>query len=118
MSFSHSAPFKEKLEWINELDYFTIEELHYSTKQRIEGTKSSILSIKILYTEECQKSLTLHFSNVTGLRIEDFGGGEDVLLGFRISDLLERGFEKQRRFLVEDYENSQIEFYCEDIEFK
>ena len=54
------------------------------------------------------------FFNVSSLKMYMYEY-DLVIDGFHIIDNLLRGWEKDKRYLVSDYESETISFYCEDI---
>lgn len=79
--------------------------------------KVSFLEMAFLSeSEERRFEMTLKFVNVSSLELNGFGSAYNQLSGFHIEDLKESGFEKGHRYLVEDYENNLLNFYCESIE--
>ena len=58
----------------------------------------------------------MKFNEVTSLELSGFGNSYNQIMGFDIRNLSNRGFEKKFKYLVEDYENSIIKFYCADFE--
>ena len=55
------------------------------------------------------------FSGVLDLQMRGFGVTPKQISGFDILDVSDRGLE-QARFSVEDYENGEISFTCEEVE--
>lgn len=68
--------------------------------------------IKALYEG---KTYDCVFINVSSLKMNMYEY-DLVIEGFHIIDNLLRGWEKDKRYLVSDYESDTISFYCEDIE--
>ncbi|MCP2036474.1 acetate kinase [Planomicrobium sp. HSC-17F08] len=65
--------------------------------------------------EEGQFEMTLTFNNVSSLNLHGFGNAFNQISGFGIRNLKGAGFEKERRYLIEDYEDDLLNFYCESI---
>jgi hypothetical protein len=59
--------------------------------------------------------LKLTFSGVTGLKLDNFGGGQTRIIGFDIVDIAERQWE-EIRWEVLDFENNTIEFRAKNAE--
>ncbi|MGE7789222.1 hypothetical protein [Lysinibacillus sp. NPDC096259] len=45
-----------------------------------------------------------------------FGNSYNQITGFRINNLKDKGFELPKKYLVEDYENNIIKFFCASFE--
>lgn len=77
----------------------------------------SFLIIKfILDNNNNRYILSMKFNEISSLYLTDLGGGSNQMMGFRIEDLVGRGFEKSERYFVEDYENETIKFNCSAFE--
>ncbi|AOH55148.1 hypothetical protein ABE28_012385 [Peribacillus muralis] len=70
----------------------------------------------VLEIEDKKLNLKLKFSDVSSLDLLGFGGQFNQIMGFSVENLNESGYEKQNKYLVEDYENESIKFYCANIE--
>ena len=60
--------------------------------------------------------LKMKFNDVSVLDLIGFGNSFNRLMGFTIHNLSNNGFELDNKYLVEDYENGIIKFYCADFE--
>lgn len=60
---------------------------------------------------------TVRFKGTRTLRLDFIGVGLQQLAGFDILDISENGLENVN-FLIEDYENGRINFYCEEVEIR
>lgn len=78
--------------------------------------KISSLDMTLIPEEEKSFEVILKFVNVSSLHLTGFGNAYNQLLGFHITDLKEYRVEKERRYLIEDYEDDSVSFYCERIE--
>ena len=58
--------------------------------------------------------VTIHFDDVGGLCLKDFGGGAVQIMGFDIHFVGDRGMEKIN-YEIEDYEDNRIQFNCRNI---
>ncbi len=58
--------------------------------------------------------VSLAFSGVRNLSLEDFGGGRVQIMGFDISSVADRGWENVN-FEVSDYEDGKLFFYCVSV---
>jgi hypothetical protein len=56
----------------------------------------------------------IKFNEVASLEIKNIGGKYNQLMGFEI--IKNKSWEPNRRFHVNDYENSMINFFCMSIE--
>lgn len=116
-------PWYETIELVKLVPDFTpIETLFIKAFQYYEDysnafEKISVLEIVFLSEAEDRGfEMALKFVNVSSLELNGFGSGYNQISGFHIVDLKESGFEKEHRYLVEDYENNSLNFYCESIE--
>ena len=55
------------------------------------------------------------FENVSKLRMADISYPFRIC-GFEILDYSSRGYQKDLRFFVNDYEDGKLSFYCENFE--
>lgn len=56
-------------------------------------------------------NLCIKFNNISSLNLKDIGGSFNQLLSIEIIE--NKHNEKDKKFLIRDYENQMIEFYCE-----
>ncbi|WP_433626908.1 hypothetical protein [Chryseobacterium cucumeris] len=59
--------------------------------------------------------ISIIFKSVSNLKIDFNGSRLHQILGFDIIDISDNNLEKIN-FLVEDYEDDSIHFYCEEVE--
>lgn len=100
----------------NPIETLLITAFRYYQKDNDAFEKISFLEMSFLSGGEERFEMTLKFINVSSLDLIGFGSAYNQLSGFCIRDLKESGFEKERRYLVEDYEDDMLNFYCESIE--
>lgn len=117
-----NKPWYETLELMKLVPDFTpIENLFIKAFRYYEDYNHAFEKVSFLEmtfqseAEERKFEMTLRFGNVSSLELNGFGSAYNQLLGFHIEDLKESGFEKEHRYLVEDYENNLLNFYCESI---
>lgn len=76
--------------------------------------------LKILFMYELpDKSISkvlVKFNEINNLTINNIGGKYNQIMGFEIIDQFAFGWECEQRYVVRDYENGSIEFYCKSIE--
>lgn len=71
----------------------------------------------LLEKGSCKLELLLKFSNIASLYLYRITGNEnDLEGGFTIENLKESGYEKNFKYLIDNYETDIIKFYCEEIE--
>ncbi|MDQ0271332.1 hypothetical protein [Cytobacillus purgationiresistens] len=94
-----------------------ITDFHYYIGYNSYYDQVSFLEIDFLLEVDTRKiTLKMKFSDVSSLDLLGFGNNYNQLMGFRIIDLSNNGFEKNKKYLVEDYENNIIKFYCAGLE--
>ena len=98
------------------IDVTYIEALNYYIDYDEFGEKVSFLEISFLLDNGVDRSpLKLKFTEVTNLNLKGFGYSYNQIVGFDIVDTKDRGWVKEMRYHVTDYENSRIDFYCAEI---
>lgn len=79
-----------------------------------------ISNLKILFWVELQdkkmQRLCVKFNEINSLKINNMGGKYNQIMGFEIIDKSTLGWEQDLRYMIRDYENGTIEFYCKTIE--
>ena len=73
------------------------------------------LCIKMTCISEDQNAYFIVFENVSKLKMLDISYPFQIC-GFEILDYSSRGYQKDIRFYVNDYEDGTISFYCENFE--
>lgn len=93
-----------------------IESFQYYEAYTPACEKISVLDMSFCSEEaEGQFEMILKFNNVSSLKLSGFGSAFNQISGFNIRNFKESGFEKERRYLIEDYEDDLLNFYCESI---
>jgi len=59
----------------------------------------------------------MYFENVSGIKLKDVNSSFQIC-GFSIEDNKEKGYQKDMRYTVDDYEDGVLFFYCEDFSVK
>ncbi len=73
------------------------------------------LHIKITCISEDQNGYFIVFENVSMLNLSDISYPFQIC-GFEILDYSSRGYQKDSRFFVNDYEDGKLSFFCENFE--
>ena len=73
------------------------------------------LRIKMTCVSEDQNAYFIVFENISNLKLSEISYPFQVC-GFEILDYSSRGYQKDSRFFVNDYEDGRISFSCEDFE--
>lgn len=94
-----------------------ITNFHYFIGYNSYCDQVSFLEIRFLLEVDCRKFiLKMKFNDVTTLDLLGFGNSYNQITGFRINNLKNKGFELPKKYLVEDYENNIIKFFCASFE--
>ncbi|MDD1505695.1 hypothetical protein PVA17_23520, partial [Lysinibacillus sp. CNPSo 3705] len=94
-----------------------ITNFHYFIGYNSYCDQVSFLEISFLLEVDCRKFiLKMKFNDVTTLDLLGFGNSYNQITGFRINNLKDKGFELPKKYLVEDYENNIIKFFCASFE--
>lgn len=94
-----------------------ITDFHYYIANNSYYENVSFLEIDFLLKAEVRKfTLKMKFNDVSSLNLLGFGNDYNQLMGFKINDLSNHCFEKNKKYLVEDYENNILKFYCSGLE--
>jgi len=108
---------EKKIPNFKSTDIKYIISLYYYIDYNSYFDQVSFLEIEFLLEVDTRKfSLRMKFNEVSSLELSGFGNSYNQIMGFDIRNLSNRGFEKKFKYLVEDYENSIIKFYCADFE--
>ncbi len=79
-----------------------------------------VSNLKILFLielpDKATHKLLVKFNAINNLHINNIGGKYNQIMGFEIVDQLTAGWEFEQRYVVRDYENETIKFYCKSIE--
>ena len=73
------------------------------------------LHIKITCISEDKNAYFIVFENVSKLQMSDISYPFQIC-GFEILDYSSRGYQKDSRFFVNDYEDGKLSFFCENFE--
>ena len=73
------------------------------------------LHIKITCISEDKNAYFIVFENVSKLKMSDISYPFQIC-GFEILDYSSRGYQKDSRFFVNDYEDGKLSFFCENYE--
>ena len=73
------------------------------------------LRIKMTCVSEDQNAYFIVFENVSMLKLLDISYPFQIC-GFEILDYSSRGYQKDSRFFVNDYEDGKLSFFCENFE--
>ena len=73
------------------------------------------LRIKMTCVSEDQNAYFIVFENVSMLKLLDISYPFQIC-GFEILDYSSRGYQKDSRFFVNDYEDGKLSFFCEKYE--
>ena len=93
---------------------------------KIDGKAITVYDFAIQYTDESldvkmscisedKNAYYIVFENVSKLNMSEISYPFQIC-GFEISDYSSRGYQKNSRFYVNDYEGGQLSFYCESFE--
>lgn len=103
---------------------FTWNDVKYIVKMNyyidLDEYGEQVSNLKILFlielTDNSIHKLFVKFNTINNLNINNIGGKYNQIMGFEIIDQLTAGWEYEQRYIVRDYENKTIEFYCKSIE--
>ncbi|MBR4062588.1 MAG: hypothetical protein IKK01_05930 [Clostridia bacterium] len=73
------------------------------------------LCIKMTCISEDKNAYFIVFENVSKLQMSDISYPFQIC-GFEILDYSSRGYQKDSRFFVNDYEDGNLSFFCENFE--
>ena len=73
------------------------------------------LTIKMTCISEDQNAYFIVFENVSKLKLSEISYPFQIC-GFEILDYSSRGYQKDSRFFVNDYEDGRLSFFCENFE--
>ena len=109
---------------VNNIDFnFTLNEIKELIGLKFDLVENDLCEqiavMEMMFSVKCHgegsKKLKMRFLNVNDFILNGIGKYNQIL-GFEIIDNKERGWEQGYRYLVNDYENSVLQFYCEKIE--
>ena len=73
------------------------------------------LHIKMTFNSEDQNAYFVVFENISKLNLSEISYPFQIC-GFEILDYSSRGYQKDCRFFVGDYEDGKLSFFCENFE--
>ena len=73
-----------------------------------------VVTVKMTYTADGSEPCVAEFRNVSSLNIKDTSFPFEFS-GLEIIDNSQRGWERDKRYFVNDYEDGKISFYCEEV---
>ena len=79
------------------------------------GHNEGTLYIKMTCIAEDRNAYYIVFENVSKLTLSQICYPFQIC-GFEVLDYSSRGYQKDSRFFVNDYEDGRISFFCEDFE--
>ena len=99
----------DKVTYIDAIQYYILKDDFYNDY--------SVVELVLRYSvNSIDYKITVKFSSVINLSLNRIGGEYNQILGFEIIDKSNDGWDKNQRFLVNDYEDGIISFICKDIE--
>lgn len=108
---------ENKISNFKSTDVKFITDFHYFIGYNSYYDQVSFLEISFLLEVDSRKFiLKMQFNDVTTLDLLGFGNSYNQITGFRINNLKDKGFELPKKYLVEDYENNIIKFFCASFE--
>ena len=75
---------------------------------------TDVVTVKMTYTVDEGEPFVAEFSNVSSLNIKDMSFPFEIS-ALEIIDNSQRGWGRDKRYFVNDYEDGKISFYCEEI---
>ena len=95
---------------VSQIDGKSIAVHHFTIE-----TDGKALTVRMSCADEEQNSYLILFRNVSKLKLSEISYPFTVC-GFEILDYQVRGYQKDSRFFVNDYEDGTLSFYCENFE--
>lgn len=115
LGISKILEFKPEFVW-HHLNY--IEGFKYYIDFNDAFDEVSFLEIGFLMQDidnKKKRKILIKFNEVNCFEIKDIGGSYNQIMGFEILDQKESGWEPNKRYLIRDYEDGCIKFYCRSI---
>ena len=75
---------------------------------------TDIVTVKMTYTVDEGEPFVAEFWNVSSLNIQDMSFPFEIS-ALEIVDNSQRGYQKDKRYFVNDYEDGCLSFWCEKI---
>ena len=79
------------------------------------GHSDGTIYIKMTCISEDQNAYFVVFENISKLELSEISYPFQIS-GFEILDYSSRGYQKDCRFFVSDYEDGKLSFFCENFE--
>ena len=76
---------------------------------------TDIVTVTMTYTADGSEPCVVEFRNVSSLSIKDMSFPFEIS-ALEILDYTDRGYQRDKRFFVNDYEEGKISFFCEEVE--
>ena len=76
---------------------------------------TDIVTVKMTYTADGSEPCVAEFRNVSSLSIKDMSFPFEIS-ALEILDYTDRGYQRDKRFFVNDYEEGKISFFCKEVE--
>ncbi|MBO7740097.1 MAG: hypothetical protein J6S34_01080 [Clostridia bacterium] len=93
--------------------YPKIEGKTINVKNLTISSANNTLCLYLLFTADDPNNYFIVFENVSQLKLSDISFPFQIC-GFEIQDHSSRGYQKEARFFINDYEDGKISFWCED----
>lgn len=77
---------------------------------------SNLILLFIIELPDKKYKLLVKFCVINNLNMNNFGGCYNQIMGLEVINQRNCGWENEYTYIVRDYENGSIEFYCESIE--
>ncbi len=77
------------------------------------SSDNNTLCLYLFFTADTPNKYFIVFKNVSQLKLSDISFPFQIC-GFEIQDHSSRGYQKEARFFINDYEDGKISFWCED----
>ena len=75
---------------------------------------TDVVTVKMTYTVDEGEPFVAEFWNVSSLNIQDMSFPFEIS-ALEIVDNSQRGYQKDKRYFVNDYEDGRLSFWCEKI---
>ena len=73
------------------------------------------MTVKLICSAEDKDLHSVVFKNVSSLKLENISFPFEIS-ALEILDYTNRGYQMDKRFFVNDYEEGKISFFCEEVE--
>ena len=93
-----------------------IKSIFYNVEYDNNYIPFSVLKLCLIYERNNKIfDINIEFKNITNLNLKKIGGLYNQIMGFEIIDKKNDGYEKEQRFMINDYEDGIINFFCSEI---